>query len=228
MRSLVYSIYTILFRLAHYLQKGLQIIDSRLWSVNLIVSGNNVLKINHSVVGKSEICITGDNNIVNINGHKLYKCEIKISGTNNIITISPQCEINNTIIVINGDNCNVSVSNNTRIGSSYMVCMGQSNHINIGPDCMIADNVDIWATDAHPICDENGSVINPSQPINIGKHVWLGKYSKVLKGVTIGENAIIGMSSVVTHDIPAGALVVGEQCRVVKNNVNWSREFIEV
>lgn len=55
-----------------------------------------------------------------------------------------------------------------------------------------------------------------AHPIRIGNNVWLGGGVKVLPGVTIGDNAVIGAGSVVTGDIPANTLAYGNPCRVVK------------
>ena len=53
-------------------------------------------------------------------------------------------------------------------------------------------------------------------PITVGNNVWFGGGVKVLPGVTIGDNAVIGAGSVVTKDIPANSLAVGNPCRVIR------------
>ena len=55
------------------------------------------------------------------------------------------------------------------------------------------------------------------RPITIGENVWLGANVTVLPGVTIGDRAVIGAGSVVTRDIPADSIAVGNPCRVVKS-----------
>lgn len=52
--------------------------------------------------------------------------------------------------------------------------------------------------------------------IHIGKNVWLGGDVKVLAGVSIGDNTIIGTGSIVTKDIPANVIAVGNPCRVIR------------
>ncbi|MEI6212126.1 MAG: DapH/DapD/GlmU-related protein [bacterium] len=56
-----------------------------------------------------------------------------------------------------------------------------------------------------------------SAPIILGCNVWLGVRVIVLKGVTIGDNAVIGAGSVVTHDIPANSLAAGVPARVIRS-----------
>lgn len=55
------------------------------------------------------------------------------------------------------------------------------------------------------------------KPVRIGSDVWIGGGALVLAGVTIGNRSVIGAGSVVTRDIPAGVLAVGNPCRVVRS-----------
>ena len=54
------------------------------------------------------------------------------------------------------------------------------------------------------------------KPITIGNNVWIGGDTKILAGVTIGDNTVIGAGSVVTKDIPANVVAVGNPCRVIR------------
>ncbi|OBW42116.1 putative acetyltransferase [Chryseobacterium sp. MOF25P] len=63
---------------------------------------------------------------------------------------------------------------------------------------------------------ENLSKHDFSEPIRIGKNVWLGANCVVLPGVSIGDNSIIGAGSIVTKDIPSNAVAVGNPCKVIK------------
>lgn len=54
------------------------------------------------------------------------------------------------------------------------------------------------------------------KPVHIGKNVWIGGSVVILPGVTIGDYAVIGAGSVVTNDIPANAIAVGNPCRVTR------------
>ena len=81
---------------------------------------------------------------------------------------------------------------------------------------------------ANPIYNEKGEVTNLSKPIKIGNHVWIGKHAKVLKGITIHDNAVVGMSTIVTKDVPTNTLVAGSDCRIIRSDINWDRKFITV
>ena len=60
-----------------------------------------------------------------------------------------------------------------------------------------------------------------AQPITIGKHVWIGQNAMILKGVNIGDGAVIAAGAVVTKDVPAGCLAAGVPAKVIKKDVIW-------
>ena len=59
--------------------------------------------------------------------------------------------------------------------------------------------------------------------MKIGDNVWIGGSVTILGGVTIGEDAVIGAGSVVTRDIPAGVIAVGNPCRVLREITDADR-----
>jgi acetyltransferase-like isoleucine patch superfamily enzyme len=84
--------------------------------------------------------------------------------------------------------------------------------ITIGRDCKIARDVIIMDTDQHALPNsELGAT-----PIRIEDRVWIGARAIILKGVTIGHDAVIGAGSVVTRDVPAGAVVGGVPARILR------------
>lgn len=92
------------------------------------------------------------------------------------------------------------------------------NEINIGHDVIISENVIIRDSDNHYI----GGNRKTSAPINIGNHVWIGIGAIILKGVTIGDGAIIAAGAIVNKDIPEKCLAGGVPAKVLKENVEWS------
>ena len=66
----------------------------------------------------------------------------------------------------------------------------------------------------------------PQRPVKIGNDVWLGSRVTILPGVTIGDGAIVGASSVVTKDVPPYAVACGNPARVVKYR-NKPRDELE-
>ena len=90
------------------------------------------------------------------------------------------------------------------------------SHIVIGDNCAISHDFTVMDSDAHEI-----EGIQHIQPVIIGNHVWIGTRTIVLKGVTIGDGAIVAAGSVVTRDVPPKCMVAGVPAKVIKENVNW-------
>jgi acetyltransferase-like isoleucine patch superfamily enzyme len=107
-----------------------------------------------------------------------------------------------------------------KLGSGYVnrnckiKCFSE---VEIGNDVAISENVTIWDSDVHEI---KGSTLN-TKPIKIGNHVWIGTNCIILKGVSVGDGAVIGAGSIVNKDIPPNCLAVGNPAKVIKQNVEW-------
>lgn len=80
----------------------------------------------------------------------------------------------------------------------------------IGPDCGIY-------TAGHPVnVKDRNAGIEYAYPITIEDNVWLGGGVKIMPGVTIGKNSIIGSGSIVTKDIPQNVIAAGNPCKVIR------------
>ena len=115
----------------------------------------------------------------------------------------------------------VSVNEGARLvlGSGYinmMVAIDCYEEIRIGHDVAIGERVVIRDSDNHSIGDAAEHA-----PIHIGDHVWIGLNAIILKGVQIGNGAVIAAGAVVTRDVPPRALVAGVPARVVRQDVEW-------
>lgn len=89
-------------------------------------------------------------------------------------------------------------------------------HIYVGDCTLFGPNV-VLATAGHPVLPKlrsKGYQFN--MPIHIGKNCWLGAGAIVLPGVTIGDNTVVGAGSVVTKDLPANVVAVGNPCKVLR------------
>lgn len=91
--------------------------------------------------------------------------------------------------------------------------------VEIGKDFACGRDVIIRSFDGHRIIREGYQV---SSPIKIGNHVWIGQGATILKGVTIGNGAIIAACSVVTKDVPANCIVAGNPARIIRENTRWA------
>lgn len=89
-------------------------------------------------------------------------------------------------------------------------------HIYVGDHTMIGPNVTI-ATAGHPVLPAlREQEYQYNLPVHIGSNCWLGAGVIVLPGVTIGENTVVGAGSVVTKDLPANVVAVGNPCKVMR------------
>ena len=100
------------------------------------------------------------------------------------------------------------------------------NRINIGSGVAISHGVLIQDYDGHDLffTSDDGKIYSPdnSAPITIGEHVLIFANSTILKGVNIGNGAIIAGGSIVTHDVPAHTLVAGTPAKVIREGVDWN------
>jgi len=92
--------------------------------------------------------------------------------------------------------------------------------IRIGDDAWIGEQVILRDSDSHQIADGARPV---NAPIVIGDHVWVGMRAIVLRGVTIGDGAIVAAGSLVNRDVPARALVAGVPATVRRRDVTWRK-----
>ena len=89
--------------------------------------------------------------------------------------------------------------------------------VRIGDNVFVAPNV-VLSTAGHPVeVEPRVAGWEFARPITIGDNVWLGAGVIVLPGVTIGEGTTIGAGSVVTRDIAANSVAVGNPCRVIRS-----------
>lgn len=98
-------------------------------------------------------------------------------------------------------------------------------HIYVGDYTMLGPNV-VLAAANHPLLPQlREKAYQYNLPVRIGRNCWLGAGVIVVPGVTIGDNSVIGAGSVVTRDIPADVIAVGNPCRVLRKLDERDREF---
>jgi acetyltransferase-like isoleucine patch superfamily enzyme len=110
----------------------------------------------------------------------------------------------------------VSIGAKTVLGQECTISAFQ--HVSIGRECVIADRV--------MLIDFDHGMVEVERPIReqgiykrdtrIGNNVWIGYGACVLRGVTVGDNAVIGTCAVVTKDVPDNAVVAGVPARILR------------
>ena len=110
--------------------------------------------------------------------------------------------------------------------ANFGLTLVDDTHIYIGDYTMMGPNV-VLATAGHPVLPQlrQPVALQYNLPIHIGKNCWLGAGVIVMPGVTIGDNSVIGAGSVVTKDVPANVVAVGNPCRVLRAIGEKDRQF---
>lgn len=128
-----------------------------------------------------------------------------------ITAFATEGDIKRTIIEI-GPNCVLGAQNHITACNSIVIGEG----LRTGKYVLISDNshgnprskTDLMAhPDARPLFSKGGIII--------GQNVWIGEGSSIMAGVTIGDGAVIGANSVMTHDVPAYSVVAGVPARII-------------
>ena len=110
----------------------------------------------------------------------------------------------------------VSIGAKSVVGQDCTISAYQ--HVSIGRECVIADRVMLIDFDHGAVEVERPVRLQGiyKRDVRVGHNVWIGYGACILRGVTIGENAIVGTSAVVTSDVPANAVVAGIPARVIR------------
>jgi acetyltransferase-like isoleucine patch superfamily enzyme len=110
----------------------------------------------------------------------------------------------------------VSIGAKTVMGQECTISAYQ--HVSIGRECVIADRVMLIDFD-HGMVEVDRPIRQQGiykRDVRVGNNVWIGYGACVLRGVTVGDNAVIGTNAVVTDDVPANAVVGGVPARVIR------------
>ncbi|WP_244471694.1 acyltransferase [Methylobacterium sp. ARG-1] len=192
----------------------------------------------------------GDNNVIDIDSRDQHAQagKIYINGDNNYIRIGRGCVSDKDMHIVIESNCKFDIGEDVRlgmaniyIGPGSMLRIGDRTgftglvHLNpveakvieIGSDCSIASGVWMTTSDFHSIISRTGGErLNPAKPVRVGNHVWIANQATLLKGSTIGDNAIIGAHAVVTGLVPANCVAAGNPARIVREDVTWRSDLI--
>lgn len=118
------------------------------------------------------------------------------------------------------DKCKLKIGNNCLFGDDSHITAANSiligNNLLTGKKVLISDNShgaitkeELSIAPLHRVITSKGGVV-------IGNNVWIGENAAILQGVTIGDGAIIGANSVVTKDVPANCIAVGNPAQIIK------------
>lgn len=187
-------------------------------SDNFISNKATAIKLRYDIIGNS-------NNILLDKGVFISNTEIRIRGNNNQVILESDCKYYKGSIWLEGDNCQVLIGAGTTVMDAHIFAQESKSKILIGQDCMLSNNIIIRTSDSHSIIEnESKKRINHAKDISIGNHVWIAAWVRILKGSEIKDNSIIALGSIVNSSVPKNCIVAGIPAKVVKENINWSRE----
>ena len=181
-------------------------------------------------------------------GAFLNHVKIQVKGKNCKIIIGRRTRLNHSVISLRGNNCTLCIKGSTTminnvlldmyrddstitIGTSFTMEGGRiesmdGKDIKIGDNCMFSRDVEICNGDNHPIfaVDHAEERLNPSSDVVIGNHVWLGANVRVLKGVHIADDVIVGADALVSGELDTThSVYMGIPARVFKTGLQWRR-----
>jgi acetyltransferase-like isoleucine patch superfamily enzyme len=165
-----------------------------------------------------------------------YRCDrvgrnIVFQGTFPLISNRGRIEIGDHVTFVGRDNLIVGFDIKAidhpllTIGSHVTIGYGNeinvARHVVIGDHVRIATGVSIFDNNSHPVDPERRRAnvkmeLQDTAPVIIQDDVWIGMNTLILKGVVIGEGAVVAAGSVVTKDVPPRTVVAGNPARVVK------------
>lgn len=116
--------------------------------------------------------------------------------------------------------------NYVTMGRRFFCINGKTSPVEVGNDCMFANDVSIISAGGHSILNlntkENVSM-ESERFIKIGNHVWLGKNATVLYNSNIGNGCIVGANSLVKTESPDNCILAGNPAKIVKKEHTWDR-----
>ncbi len=156
-------------------------------------------------------------------GHSLYLERVPYIIGHTKIHVGNHVTISGSLSIKSGrffDDPQLIIGSHTFLGNGCMFTVNR--HVEIGEYCNIAGGTTIADSDGHPAEWDRRAGHDELTPeevgdIKIGNHVWIGRDAQILKGVTIGDRAIVGAGSVVISDVPADMTAMGSPARLIKN-----------
>ena len=181
----------------------------------LIAVLNALFRLRHALSGNVRIG----------RGSLVYLWRLRMNGKGNRLSVGQDSTVQ-CRITFDGPNGLVSIGDRTYIGASHIIC---HSDVRIGTDVIVSWGVTIVDHDSHSVNWEHrrldvenwrrGVKVWDSvtiRPVVIGDRAWLGFGVSLLKGVTIGEGAVVGACAVVTRNVPPYAVVAGNPARIIR------------
>jgi acetyltransferase-like isoleucine patch superfamily enzyme len=118
------------------------------------------------------------------------------------------------------DDAELTIEDNVNIG--YQNTLSVAKSVRIGAHTLLASRVQIYDNISHPLSParrlrHESFTLDEAAPVVIGRNCWIGHSAIIMRGVTIGDNAVVAAASIVTRDIPSNSLAAGSPARVIRS-----------
>lgn len=124
--------------------------------------------------------------------------------------------------------CTVIIGSRTKCNFPINMIVSEGTKLTIGEECLFSD-ASFYTSDTHSIFDRaTGLKINLPSDIYIGDRVWMGRKSWAMKGAYIGTDVVVAAGAMVTGEIPSYSICAGVPARVIKENILWCGERVDV
>lgn len=150
-----------------------------------------------------------------------------IWGIWNVVVYGPNISLGNRVLIVGGNGYRTTLTTvvsgekegQITVGDNVLIMNGvrisSASEITIEDDCMLANFCYLMDADWHDLHDRTSSPGN-TRPIILKKGAWIGDSAIICKGVTIGQNSVVGAGSVVRANVPDNCVVIGNPAKVVK------------
>jgi acetyltransferase-like isoleucine patch superfamily enzyme len=193
------------------------------------ISGSgNIISYKNSILTSVVFHIKGDRNYIQIaEGSLLEGVTFSIRGDDHTILIGRNCSFGpGSSMYLEDCRGVITIGENSTFGQVHIASTEPGSKIEIGSDCMFANDIDIRTGDSHAIVSAStGERLNYAQDVMIGNHVWVAAHCVLLKGVHISDDSIVATGSVVTKKFNEKHIIIaGNPAIVVKEEINWTRQ----
>ena len=117
-------------------------------------------------------------------------------------------------------NAKIDLGNHISTNNNLFIC--SSNHVIIGNETLIGENVTIMDFEAHGIEPNKRRNIGEIGEVKIGKNVWIGNNVTILKNSEIGDNSIVAAGAIVNKEFPPNVIIGGIPAKIIKSLADYN------